>query len=93
VLVDETMMKAADEDEIVQIGGPPIRPGDDVVDLEPAAVATTGEPTAASIPFDDQPTQPGGDLAAPPSDTDRLDALSEHRLYGGVAGKPLGSSV
>jgi len=47
--VEESMMEPAQQDQIVQIGPASIGPVLDVMDLQPAGMATSREPTAASV--------------------------------------------
>jgi hypothetical protein len=49
VLVEVAMMMSAEEDEVVEVGGPAVGPMLDVVGLEPAGVPTSGEPADPTI--------------------------------------------
>ena len=40
VFVDKPVMKPAEQNQVVQVGGPTVGPVLDVVDLQPACVAT-----------------------------------------------------
>ncbi len=49
VFVEVPVVKPAEEDEIVQIGGSAFRPVNNMVDLKPVGVVTSGEPADPTV--------------------------------------------
>ncbi len=56
VFVDKPVVKPAEEDQIVQIGGSAFRPVDNVVNLKPLFVGTPGEHTGSTVTMMNQPS-------------------------------------
>jgi hypothetical protein len=56
VFVEVPVVKPAEEDQIVQIGGPAFRPVDNVMNLKPVGVVTSGEHTGSSVTMMNQPS-------------------------------------
>jgi hypothetical protein len=54
VLVDETVVHTAEQNEVVQVGDSSDCPCHDVVDLQPAGVATARVLTDATVAFVDE---------------------------------------
>jgi hypothetical protein len=45
-LVDETVVAATEQDQVVEVGSSSLCPGDDVVGIDPTAVVAAGKATA-----------------------------------------------
>jgi len=54
LLMDPPVMKAAQEDEVVEVGGPSLCPGDAVVDLQPTGVPAAGMLALAAVSLMDE---------------------------------------
>ena len=49
VFVDKPVMKPAEQNQVVQVGGPAVGPVLNVVDLDPSGVPTSGKPTVSAV--------------------------------------------
>lgn len=81
VFVDPPVVDSTQEDEVVKIGGSAVGPGDDVVDLEPSGVATSGVLTMAAVAVIDETSQPSRYFPASPADADGLAILADHPFH------------
>ncbi len=70
VFVNKPVMKPTEKYQIVQVGGPGLRPVDDVVGLKHFVVATSRVLTLSAVPVDHKSSQPSGNGPIVPTDTD-----------------------
>ncbi len=86
VLVEKTVMKTAEKDQIVQVGGASIGPVLDVMGLHPSG-AVTSDPPAVVIPGFDQSSQPAGDRPTVSTHSDDDVVPMDHDFDHGVTGE------
>src|SRR5439155_25334726 len=76
-LVDESVMRTAQRDEIVEIGRPAVAPVPDVVGVGPSRVPAAGEP-AAAVAVQDLAAEPRRDVPGTSADPDRHPGRFHH---------------
>ena len=86
-------MKSAEENQVVQVGGTTVAPVLDVVDLQPACVATADPLASPAIAVVYQSSQPAGDGPAVPTYTDHGAAVGDDSLENTVTGESSGCFV
>lgn len=89
VLMEKAVVEAADEDEIVQVGGPSLGPGLDVMDLKPAGVAASGMLAVATVTVVDELPEPSRNPSGPSTDTDGHSVRPGDGSDGCITGKSL----
>ncbi len=93
VFVDKTVMKTAEEDQIVQVGRASVGPMPAMMDLHPFG-AVTSRPLAVVIAGFDQSSQPTGNRPTVPThshhDVVLIDGGFDHRVTGETSGGLVG---
>ncbi|MCZ6456679.1 MAG: hypothetical protein O6650_05455, partial [Actinobacteria bacterium] len=69
VFVDKPVMKPAEQNQVVQIGGPTVGPVLNVVDLDPSGVGTSDPLAVSTVTMGYQSSQPAGNRPTVPSHT------------------------
>lgn len=87
VFVNKPVMEPAEQNQIVQIGGPTLGPVLDVVDLEPACVPTPDPLASPPVAVVDESSQPAGDGPAVSSHTDDDTAVGDDGFENTVTGE------
>ena len=67
-VVDEVVMPPAQQDAVVEVGGPVVVPGAEVVGVAPFGLPITAREPAAAVSDDQGPALAGGEAAVGPAD-------------------------
>ena len=93
VFVDKPVMKPAEQNQVVQVGGPTVGPVSNVVDLDPSSVGTSDPLAVSAVTMGYQSSQPAGDGPAVFSDTDHNTAVGDNSFENTVTGESPGCFV
>ena len=87
VFVEEPVVVPAQQDQIVQVGGPTVGPMFDVVAVDVADPSTSGELTA-TVPGPELTTQPAGNGPGPAADAEDLTVVVDRGLHDRITRQP-----